>query len=100
MNRFNELKRRNVFRAAGLYIVVGWALAQAAALLKGDVEAASAHFTNAMDFGARYGFVEKRLFSSILPDDPRIDALPNRVRRLIDAERESLGLAPLALPKG
>ena len=32
MNLFNELKRRNVFRAAGLYIVVGWALAHAAAL--------------------------------------------------------------------
>lgn len=34
MNLFNELKRRNVFRAAGLYVVVGWALAQAAALLE------------------------------------------------------------------
>ncbi len=35
MDIFNELKRRNVFRAAGLYIVVGWALAQAASLLEG-----------------------------------------------------------------
>jgi len=35
MDLFNELKRRNVFRAAGLYIVVGWALAQAASLLEG-----------------------------------------------------------------
>ena len=34
MNIFNELKRRNVFRAAGLYIVIGWALAQAASLLE------------------------------------------------------------------
>lgn len=34
MNIFNELKRRNVFRAAGLYIVVGWALAQAASLFE------------------------------------------------------------------
>lgn len=34
MNIFNELKRRNVFRAAGLYGIVGWAMAQAASLLE------------------------------------------------------------------
>lgn len=34
MKLFNELKRRNVFRAAGLYGVVGWALAQVASLLE------------------------------------------------------------------
>jgi len=34
MNLFNELKRRNVFRAVGLYVIVGWALAQAASLLE------------------------------------------------------------------
>ena len=34
MSFFNELKRRNVFRVAGLYAVVGWALAQAASLLE------------------------------------------------------------------
>ncbi|MEE2691621.1 MAG: adenylyl cyclase [Pseudomonadota bacterium] len=34
MNFFDELKRRNVFRVAGVYAVVGWLLAQAAALLE------------------------------------------------------------------
>jgi len=31
---FHELRRRNVFRVAGVYAVVGWLLAQAAALLE------------------------------------------------------------------
>jgi TolB-like protein/Tfp pilus assembly protein PilF len=34
MNLFAELRRRNVFRVAGVYAVVGWLLAQAAALLE------------------------------------------------------------------
>lgn len=34
-NLFTELKRRNVFRVAGLYLVVAWLLLQAAALLEG-----------------------------------------------------------------
>lgn len=34
MDFIKELKRRNVFRAVGLYVIVGWALAQAASLLE------------------------------------------------------------------
>jgi uncharacterized membrane protein YhdT len=38
MNRlFAELRRRNVFRVAGVYAVVGWLLAQVAATLEGAV---------------------------------------------------------------
>jgi TolB-like protein/tetratricopeptide (TPR) repeat protein len=33
-----ELRRRNVFRVAGIYAVVGWLLAQAAALLESSLE--------------------------------------------------------------
>lgn len=34
MNLFEELKRRNVFRVAGVYAVVGWLLAQAAGVFE------------------------------------------------------------------
>ncbi len=34
MRFFDELKRRNVFRAAGVYAVVGWLIAQASTLLE------------------------------------------------------------------
>jgi TolB-like protein len=38
MNRlFGELRRRNVFRVAGVYAVVGWLLAQAAVLLETSI---------------------------------------------------------------
>ncbi len=37
MKFFEELKRRNVIRVAGLYAVVGWLLAQAAVLLEGSL---------------------------------------------------------------
>ena len=39
MTLFSELKRRNVFRVAGAYVVVGWLLAEVADLLFGTFEA-------------------------------------------------------------
>jgi TolB-like protein/tetratricopeptide (TPR) repeat protein len=36
-NLFNELRRRNVFRVAGVYAVVGWLLAQVAATLENAI---------------------------------------------------------------
>ena len=36
-NLFTELKRRNIFRVAGVYAVVGWILMQMAALLEGSL---------------------------------------------------------------
>lgn len=37
MRIFDELKRRNVFRVAGVYAVVGWLLAQAAGVLENSL---------------------------------------------------------------
>jgi TolB-like protein len=37
MRLFDELKRRNVFRVAGVYAVVGWLLAQAAGVLENSL---------------------------------------------------------------
>ncbi len=37
-NLFQELKRRNVFRVAGLYLVVSWLLLQVASLLEGALK--------------------------------------------------------------
>jgi len=37
MNLFNELKRRNVFRIAGIYAVVGWILMQVAGTLEASL---------------------------------------------------------------
>lgn len=75
----------------------GWnAQMGAVAALEGDAAAASVYFTRAMDYGGRNAFLQERFFGTILPDDPRMDALFDRMRRLIDAERASLGLAPLA----
>jgi TolB-like protein len=79
----------------------GWnAQMGAIAALEGDAEAASAWYNKAMDYGARSGFFQERFFGTVLPDDPRMDALLERMRGLLDAERASLGLPPLALPKG
>jgi len=75
----------------------GWnAQMGAIAALEGDAGAASAYFTKAMDYGGRNGFFQERFFGTILPDDPRMDAILDRMGRLIDAERAILGLAPLA----
>ena len=39
MSFIKELKRRNVFRVAAAYVVVGWLLAEVASLLFGTFEA-------------------------------------------------------------
>lgn len=72
----------------------------AIAALEGDAGAASAYYTAAMDQGGRNGFFQERFFATVLPDDPRMDAALARMRKLIDAERASLGLPPLALAEG
>ena len=38
MNLFGELKRRNVFRIAGIYAVVGWVLMQVAGTLEASLK--------------------------------------------------------------
>ncbi|HBK91729.1 MAG TPA: adenylyl cyclase, partial [Parvularcula sp.] len=38
MNFFAELKRRNVFRVAGVYAVAGWLIAQAGGVLEASLK--------------------------------------------------------------
>lgn len=56
MNKlFSELKRRNVFRVAGLYAVVGWLLMQAAALFENSMHLPS-WFDSAVTAALLLGF--------------------------------------------
>lgn len=95
MKDSEEQKRATHERSPGWNAQMG-----AIAALEGDAGAASAWYNKAMDYGARSGFFQERFFAGVLPDDPRMDALLERMRGLIDAERASLGLPPLARPKG
>jgi tetratricopeptide (TPR) repeat protein len=66
------------------------------AALEGDFAAAKTLYAAALDAGWRNAFFIDRSFRTFLPKDADFDALFARMKGLIDAERASLGLAPLA----
>lgn len=81
MNLFNELKRRNVFRVAGVYAVVGWLLMQ----LAGSLESAlnlPAWFDSVVTAGLIIGFPLAILLAWAF------EVTPEGVRRTVEGEEE------------
>ncbi len=66
------------------------------AALEGDIAAAKKHYGIAIDAGWRSPLFVSREHPAFLPADPAFDALLARMRDLINAERQALGMAPLA----
>jgi TolB-like protein/Flp pilus assembly protein TadD len=64
--------------------------------LLGDAAGAAADFQRAIDLGFRDSLFIHGAFRPFLPNDPRIVAQQARMRDLIDAERASLGMPPIA----
>jgi len=62
MNLFNELKRRNVFRIAGIYAVVGWILMQVAGTLEASLRLPE-WFDSVITAGLLIGFPIALLFA-------------------------------------
>ena len=62
MNLFNELKRRNVFRIAGIYAVVGWILMQVAGTLEASLKLPE-WFDSVITAGLLIGFPISLLFA-------------------------------------
>jgi len=76
----NEFNRREGDRAA----------------LEGDLALAKKLYARAIDLGWRSSLFLHDDFIAFLPQDAEIDALQARMRGLIDAERATLGMAPIA----
>jgi TolB-like protein len=65
------------------------------AALGGDVAVAKRYYATAMDLGWRNPNFVSRSFRTFLPADAEFDALLVRMTRLIDEERQSLGMPPI-----
>jgi hypothetical protein len=66
------------------------------AALEGDLARAKTLYARAIDLGWRSSLFLHDEFIAYVPQDAEIDALQARMRGLIDAERATLGMAPIA----
>jgi hypothetical protein len=66
------------------------------AALDGDFAAAKKFYGAAMDMGWRNPIFVSRNLRKFLPPDVEFDALLDRMARLINEERQSLGMPPIA----
>ena len=115
MSIFQELKRRNVFRVAAAYAVIGWLVAEVGALAFETFEAPAwvmkvfatfillgfpfaIFFARAMEGGISF---DPNLSNSwpmfaALDGDVEYDAILNRKIDKLNAERSKMGLGPIS----